>query len=534
MAVKQFNDVLKITNGLTSATALGIAGIAAALIGGVGSYVYAVEKAKQAHLDEVYKDAKSESDELTDSIKDNIKALEDSKKAAQESIDTDKLHTDKIKNLKDELSGLVDANGRVKKGYEDRAKFITDELSRATGIEIEYIDGQIKKYDELGSKIDEVIEKKRAESLQNAYSSVYESAMLFNQGAGKNAADLMSNVAENKDIISNLQAKARRKVEGSYKSWADFGAFTSSNLDDWGQYLSYDDIERLKAAEASISQDEQALEELRRQFQQNTSDIEAYENAVQAMYENNYTKAQRYFAKIGDLNYAAFKSSEGLVDEQKKNFSDAVNAALKVYEGSLALGDENAKKTFADTVKDITKQATDGGLSAGDMLSTGIVNKLSAIDGFDYQALLDFCDSAGITLGDALGSATAQTAAAYLAEIQDTIDNFKNSDSVGSRIIGNSLEFAYSHIPFFADGGFLSSGQGIVAEAGPELLEVMNGGVKITPLTKSAQNSPVSSVAGTTIINNEIHANIASSYDVWKLAEDLSRAENIINRSLGK
>lgn len=527
VAVKQFNDVLKITNGLTSA---------AVLIGGVGSYVYAVEKAKQAHLDEVYKDAKSESDELTDSIKDNIKALEDSKKAAQESIDTDKLHTDKIKNLRDELSGLVDANGRVKAGYEDRAKFIIDELSRATGIEIEYIDGQIKKYDELKSKIDEVIEKKRAESLQNAYSSVYESAMLFNQGAGKNAADLMSNVAENKDIISNLQAKARRKVEDSYKSWADFGAFTSSNLESgWGQYLSYDDIERLKAAEDSISQDEQALEELKRQFQQNTSDIEAYENAVQAMYENNYTKAQRYFAKIGDLNYAAFKSSEGLVDEQKKNFSDAVNAALKVYEGSLALGDENAKKTFADTVKDITKQATDGGLSAGDMLSTGIVNKLSAIDGFDYQALLDFCDSAGITLGDALGSATAQTAAAYLAEIQDTIDNFKNSDSIGSRIIGNSLEFAYAHIPFFADGGFLSSGQGIVAEAGPELLEVMNGGVKITPLTKSAQNSPVSSAAaGTTIINNEIHANIASSYDVWKLAEDLSRAENIIERSLGK
>ena len=531
---KKLNDVLKLTSGFAGASALGIAGIASALIGGVGSYVYAVEKAKQAHLDEVYKDAKSESDELTNSIKDNIQALEDSKKAAQESIDTDKLHTDKIKNLRDELSGLVDANGKVKAGYEDRVKFITDELSRATGIEIEYIDGQIKKYDELKSKIDEVIEKKRAESLQNAYSSVYESAMLFNQGAGKNAADLMSNVTENKDIISNLQAKARRKVEDSYKSWADFGAFTSSNLENgWGQYLSYDDIEKLKAAEDSISQGEQALEELRKQFQQNTSDIEAYENAVQAMYENNYTKAQRYFARIGDLNYAAFKSSEGLIDEQKKNFSDAVNAALKVYEGSLAIGDNNAKKTFADTVKDITKQATDGGLSAGDMLSTGIVSKLSAIDGFDYQALLDFCNSAGVTLGDALGSTTAQTAAAYLAEIQDTIDNFKNSDSAASRMIGNSLQFAYSRLPFFADGGFLSSGQGIVAEAGPELLEVMNGGVKITPLTSSAHNTPVSS-AGTTIINNEIHANIASSYDVWKLAEDLSRAENIIERSLGK
>ncbi|MDE7104942.1 MAG: hypothetical protein K2O36_03565, partial [Ruminococcus sp.] len=50
----------------------------------------------------------------------------------------------------------------------------------------------------------------------------------------------------------------------------------------------------------------------------------------------------------------------------------------------------------------------------------------------------------------------------------------------------------------FATGGYISAGnKGIVAEAGPELLEIMNGGVKITPLNRNSRNTAVSdSTAG--------------------------------------
>ena len=67
------------------------------------------------------------------------------------------------KNLLNELTTIVDENGKIKQGYEDRATTITTILSDALGIEIEIVDGQIQKYDELKNKIDEVIEKKKAQ-----------------------------------------------------------------------------------------------------------------------------------------------------------------------------------------------------------------------------------------------------------------------------------------------------------------------------------------------------------------------------------
>ena len=51
-----------------------------------------------------------------------------------------------------------------KKGYEDRAKFITNELSQALGIEIEYKDGIIQGYQQIQEEIDKTIEKKKAEA----------------------------------------------------------------------------------------------------------------------------------------------------------------------------------------------------------------------------------------------------------------------------------------------------------------------------------------------------------------------------------
>lgn len=534
---KKLNDVLKLTSGFAGASALGIAGIATAIVGGIASYTYAAKKAKEAHLEEVYENAKSKSDELTDSLNKSIEALNEQKDTANKSLEADKKQIDKVQNLRDELDKLVDSNGKVRTGYEERVKYITGELQDATGVEISCIDGQIEKYDELKTKIDEVIKKKRAESMQSAYSSFYESALDFNSTAGHKAAELQENISENTQLVSKMQDKVRRQVESQHKSWADFGDFKTNYAtkgDSWGQYLSDEEIQTVKGAYDSILNDKIALKQLTTQFSQNTADIEAYEKAVEAMYNGNYETAQDYFARIGDLNSASLRDTSKTIDEQKEAFKKAVDEALKDYQGSLEIGDKKATEQFAKTISRIVEDAKSGGLDAGNMLSAGIVDKLANITGFDTTALIEFCKETGVSMGTVLGEMSLGTAQGYIDKIHEEISRFTESDSPASRMIGNSLQFAYSRLPFFADGGFLSSGQGIVAEAGPELLEVMNGGVKITPLTSTAQNVPVSSAAGTTIINNEIHANVASSYDVWKLAEDLSRAENIINRSLGK
>ena len=80
-----------------------------------------------------------------------------------ETLSTGKAEIDKLQNLRDELDNITDANGRVKTGYEERAKFITGELSEALDIEIGYKDGVVQSYEKIREEIDKTIEKKKAE-----------------------------------------------------------------------------------------------------------------------------------------------------------------------------------------------------------------------------------------------------------------------------------------------------------------------------------------------------------------------------------
>lgn len=83
---------------------------------------------------------------------------------------------DGYRDLIEELDGIVDANGRVKSGYEDRAAYITGRLSEVAGIEIEITDGVIQKYGELADMLDTILLKKQAEALLSSGQSDYQAA----------------------------------------------------------------------------------------------------------------------------------------------------------------------------------------------------------------------------------------------------------------------------------------------------------------------------------------------------------------------
>ena len=80
------------------------------------------------------------------------------------------------RDLMRELDNIVDANGRIKTGYEERATFITGKLSEATGVEIAITDGVIQKYGELADMLDTVLIKKQAESLITNLQGDYQTA----------------------------------------------------------------------------------------------------------------------------------------------------------------------------------------------------------------------------------------------------------------------------------------------------------------------------------------------------------------------
>lgn len=161
-----------------------IAGLTA-LVGVIGFVIGKTNEASEAE-----KARQEAMEEAREEIDRNVQAWEDLKEAQQKQIDVGMTETAHLQSLWDELQGIVDQNGKVKEGYEQRADFITSTLSEALGIEIETTDGVIGKYDELQDAIVDVIEQKKAQLILDAQESGYKTAIEEQTGAVQKLMEL--------------------------------------------------------------------------------------------------------------------------------------------------------------------------------------------------------------------------------------------------------------------------------------------------------------------------------------------------------
>lgn len=185
-------------------------------------------------------------------------------------------------------------------------------------------------------------------------------------------------------------------------------------------------------------------------------------------------------------------------------------------------------------ITELLKWGEDSGIDTGTMLGKNYTAEVQNFIDKDFSivALLEWAKNAGIQAGDVFGANFREISEQYM-EIQEKTEYIRDKIST---LPGMNLIFGTrKNIKFMADGGFLSHGQAVVAEAGPELLEVMNGGVRVTPLSRTSQNTPVSgNVQKNYYSTYNVYATIASSYDVSRLAEDLEAQRRYISQGMGK
>lgn len=178
VAIKGFSIVSKAktaVNGFTTAIHGMNAAISSNPIGAILTAISALI-AFLALLDIATETATEKQEKLAAAFQDAAdSALDAQRKRAQGAKDIQSEY-DEYRNLVKELDGLVDADGRVKEGYENRVNYICNELSEATGTEIELVDGVIKKYDELSASIENVLIKKQAEAYLTANQGEYDTA----------------------------------------------------------------------------------------------------------------------------------------------------------------------------------------------------------------------------------------------------------------------------------------------------------------------------------------------------------------------
>lgn len=185
------------------ATAMGVS--VGAMTAGIGLLVVAIAGITAGLIawgvssDKTWQKINAEKEELKknkEQIEQNIQAWEQLKQTQQENIDAGMTEISYYQSLYDELQKLVDENGKIKEGYEGRAKFITTTLRDALGIEVDAVGGVITGYNNLKDTFDKVIEKKKAMIILDAQEESYKQALLDRANVLKSLNQLEDDMAE--------------------------------------------------------------------------------------------------------------------------------------------------------------------------------------------------------------------------------------------------------------------------------------------------------------------------------------------------
>ena len=560
-AAKSLNSVLESgANILISGVIAGLIELGSEMKKAHDEYVPMAERIDKK-VTTAFEDQKKAIDEVGQSLDDVKESFKDA------AINAD-YEAEKAEDLWKELQTLADEQGRVSDKDKLRAEYILGELSKALGQEYTLTGNQIANYQTMQKELDKLIEKKRAaayidayqasagEMAQNkatvkaqyeeAYTAEQASSSEFNKLAQERYGrtftpeefqSLMAQTYAKNDVWNTIDT---RMLELS-KTMQEAGASKEALQTQYNEIIDY--FDRLDSAQrAYTSENYEEVE--KRLYYQKDADQEAFNSAkewneeTEKLYEQQLAKMQAQFTLARETNA---KLAE-------QDYKDLMKLFITTATKGMQLAGDKSGDVFTDEFDDLVQDMLDQGYDITDLVKWGKSSGLKVGDVFgdDYTKVVQAQIDSGYDVtqllqwGAASGELTAAEYVKYFKEnAQRELDSFFTSNvdkvnsiwdkSINKQSINSQADYEYwksQGYDFHAAGG-TEYGKGIVAEAGPELLEVMNGGVRITPLTPSATNTPVGA-GGDTIINNynnKVYASVANSYDVYRMAEDLATAE---------
>ena len=210
--LKIFGNITKAVGGVSKAFSVLAAHPIVAAVGLIATGIVAVTTAMTENIETVEEDYNAYK-EFSDEVRNTAKELKNLRDARKEAVSNVQSEYDHYEQLKKELDGIVDSNGKIKKGYEDRAQFITKELSDALGIEIKNNGTIIENYKEISNQIDKTIEKKRVEATLEAYREEYTTAIKNQAEAQKKLTEAESHRNEINEKYINLEKELKEEQE---------------------------------------------------------------------------------------------------------------------------------------------------------------------------------------------------------------------------------------------------------------------------------------------------------------------------------
>lgn len=307
---------------------------------------------------------------LKDEVESQKKAWEDLQEARKNSLDSSMTEIGICEDLKNELMQITDENGKVKEGYEGRAKVILNTLNGALGTEYELNGNIIKQYKELKENIDKVIATKKAEAVLNAYQEEYEMAIKEQSKAVKTLTELKQQQIdasekfikgnyqerlEAQQTLSQIASKMREQTDliGSYgKTIQDYENLQKAHaegskeaitkaIDDIG--ISYNTlketagkstIEQINAQQKYVDAIKSSLEEARAQ----------HNEYQQQILENQLAKNEEQLTNLKNSLVQQTNTIKELTPEQIEAWKETANRSVVEYSQLLAQVPEETQK----------------------------------------------------------------------------------------------------------------------------------------------------------------------------------------------
>lgn len=314
-----------------------VAGCAAA-IGAIAGVAQASEEAYQEEIKTRW-ELEGAAKKTLDEIDKRVKESADLRKKTDEQAKENTAEIDQAQKYAKELDKIVDKNGKVKKGYENRAKFLTGELSDALGIEVKMTDGVIQKYDELKKSVKQVIAEKRKEILLDAHEKEYSSALTTKKQKKQDRDDAARALGDAKVLLR----KAEQEADVEYKKYADYeksiGVIPFSK-EDW---LNLESSRRYKDA---ITTAEQEVKDTKKKY------IDTY---------NDYRDARREI-----VNYEGLIGAETLEEQNKWN--------KRLVNNSAIAGEKTSEEFYNSSIKRLQGVSDNASTTLSGYLGTTIDN----------------------------------------------------------------------------------------------------------------------------------------------------------------
>lgn len=318
----------------------------------------------------ISKEPSVEAKKLAEEVQNLTSKVKDLKKATDDKITSAEASAISSEKEMTALEKMIDTNGRVKEGYEERVKLILTDLNNALGTELSMNDNIISKdgevvgsYEELRKKIQEVIDIKLEDARKSAYLDGYKESIKEQVQAEKDykevlekrylAEERIRQLTQEKTRLTTEETKELVQLRNDVESYDKTLSELSGTYEDAGNSAVYyaeqvgmstDDI-NLNIENSSLMT-KKSLEDIQKQWS-----ISAEGTKTDT---ENMTVSIRDFMKLttGEVKKGTEEQNtawKNMTKEAKENYIDYMV-------GGLTEETKNSLKGVMDTLQEMTPQ----------------------------------------------------------------------------------------------------------------------------------------------------------------------------------